>query len=283
MIEKLLFSPLQMPGEIFRMIIAIAGTAAISYYDIFNNRNVPDNILYAFLAIAFLTNLVFLDADILIYGCALTAILFALGFFLYRSGQIGGADLFAVCAITLLLPILPSSLAAPFNYPLIFPILLYSGAAFAVYSLFFFSKLIIKSKKAKPNYVYLILIIPYLLFAYVFSAAPFFSPAYFFLASLLLLSSIFFLVFRQAINEGIIGKVPISRVDNEDVLAKEKMEPLMKKLKIGPVLGEAEMEKLRTAKVKEVWIYATLPPFLPFLLIGLLLSLFFGDAILPVF
>ncbi len=269
-----------MPGEFFRIAIAILGTCAATYYDIFNNRNVPDNLLYAFLIIAFLTNLLFLDMDILIYACALTGVFFLLGFILYRSGQIGGADLFVICSITLLLPIHPSFLQTPFNYPLILSTLLYSGAAFAIFSLIFFTNLIRKTKKAKPNYLYLVLIIPYLIFTYIFISAPFFSPVYFFIASLLLLSSIFFLVFRDAINEAVIAKVPLSKITDEDVLVKEKMEPLMKKLKIGPVLGEDEMKKLKKAKVKEVWIYATLPPFLPFLLIGLILSIFLGNWIL---
>jgi hypothetical protein len=280
MIEKLLFSTLIMPGEFFRIAIAILGTGAATYYDIFNNRNVPDNILYAFLIIAFLTNLVFLDMDVLIYACALTAILFAFGFVLYRSGQIGGADLFVACSITLLLPIHPSFLGSPFNYPLIFSAFLYSGAAFAIYSLLFFTNLIRKAKKAKPNYAYLVLILPYLLFTYIFISAPFFSPVYFFIASLLLLSSIFFLVFKDAINEAVTAKVPLSKITDEDVLVKEKMAPLMKKLEIGPVLGAEEMKKLRKAKVREVWIYATLPPFLPFLLIGLILSIFLGNWLL---
>ena len=273
-----------MPGELVRIAIALLGTLATVYYDIFNNRNVPDNLLYAFIIVAFLTNLVFLDVDILIYGAGLTAILFAAGFVLYRMGQIGGADLFVICAITLLLPIHPSFLQTPFNYPLIFSTLLYSGVVFAVFSLFYFARMIAKSNKAKPNLTYLVLLLPYLFFAYIFMGAPFFSPVYFFIASILLLSSIFFLVFRDAINDAIIGKVKVSSLKgDEDVLAKEKSEALMKKLKIGPVLGKEEVAKLKKAKVKEVWIYASLPPFLPFLLLGLIAAILFGDWIFLVF
>jgi len=61
------------------------------------------------------------------------------------------------------------------------------------------------------------------------------------------------------------------------------MGPLMKKLKIGPVIEEKELKILKKAKVKEVWIYSQLPPFLPFVLVGLLASLFFGNLIFLVF
>ena len=139
-------------------------------------------------------------------------------------------------------------------------------------------------KKLKANYWYLILIIPYLIFAWIFLSAPFFSIVYFSIASLLLLSSIFFLVFREAINEGITEKVLVSKLPPDgDVLAKEKMAPLMKKLKIGPVIEEKELAILKKAKVKEVWIYSKLPPFLPFVLIGLLASLFFGNLLFLIF
>ncbi|MFP3949792.1 MAG: prepilin peptidase [Candidatus Micrarchaeia archaeon] len=284
MLEKLLFSTLVMPGELARIAIALLGTAAATYYDIFNNRNIPNNLLYAFLAIAFLTNLVFFDADILLYAATLTAILFAFGFILYRAGQLGGADLFVICSISLLLPIHPSFLSTPFNYPLIFSTLLYSGVAFAVFSIFFFGNLLIKSKKAKPNLIYLSLIIPYLLFSYIFLTAPFFSPAYFLIASVLMLSAISYLVYRDSINDAITQKVRVSTLKgDEDVLAKEKMSKLMKKLKIGPVIGQKELAALKKARVKEVWIYAELPPFLPFLLVGLLASILAGDWIFLVF
>ena len=284
MLEKLLFSTLVMPGELFRIAIALLGTSATVYYDVFNNRNVPDKLLYAFLAIAFLTNLIFFDADALLYGAGLTAILFAFGFALYKMGQIGGADLFVICAITLLLPIHPSFLSTPFNYPLIFSALLYSGVAFAAFSIFYFANLMLKSRNAKPNLLYLALLLPYALFAYMFISAPFFSPVYFFIASALLLSSIFFLVYRNSINEAMMQEVKVSALDgDEDVLARERMEPLMKKLKIGPVIGKNELAILKKAKVNEVWILANLPPFLPFLLLGLIASLFIGDWIFLVF
>ncbi|MBD3389772.1 hypothetical protein GF415_02335 [Candidatus Micrarchaeota archaeon] len=284
MLEKLLFSTLIMPGELLRIAIALLGTAAATYFDIFNSRNVPNNLLYAFLAAAVLTNLVFFNADIFLYAASLTAILFGFGFLLYRAGQLGGADLFVVCSITLLLPIHPSFLNTPFNYPLIFSTLLYSGVAFALYSVLYFGRLVASSGKPKANPVYLLLFIPYLFFAYIFINAPFFSPVYFFIASVLLLSTIFFLVYKKSINEAIIEKVKVSSLSGEeDVLAKEKMKKLMEAQDIGPVLGKNEVSKLRKAGVKEVWIYSRLPPFLPFLLVGLLGAIFLGDWIFLVF
>lgn len=284
MLEKLLFSSMVMPGETVRIAIALLGTALAVYFDIFNNRNVPNNLLYGFLAVAILANFVFFDADVLTYAAGLTAILFAFGFLLYRTGQLGGADLFVICSLTLLLPIHPSFLDTPFNYPLIFSTLLYSGVAFAIFSVFYFGRLVASSGKPRANPIYLLLVIPYLFFAYVFINAPFFSPVYFFIASVLLLSTIFFLVYRKSINNAMMEKVKVSSLKGEeDVLAKEKMKKLMEEQGVGPVLGKKEVSCLKKAGVKEVWIYSGLPPFLPFLLIGLLGAIFLGDWIFLVF
>ncbi|MEM4272377.1 MAG: hypothetical protein QXH30_02210, partial [Candidatus Bilamarchaeaceae archaeon] len=266
-----------------RIFLALAGTAAAVYFDLFNRRNIPNALLYAFLGAAIVVNVFFFDPLVFAYAAGLAAIVFLLGFFSYRRGHIGGADLFVICSLILLLPIHPYNLQTPFNYPLIFSALLYAGVVFSTFSIFYFGCKLLKSKDARPNLVYLLLFIPYFAFACIFLSAPFFSPAYFAIASVLLLSAIFFLVYRKAIIASTMEKVPLSKITDEDVLAKEKMGPLMQELKIGPVIGEKELAILKKAKVKEVWIYAHLPPFLPFLFIGLIASLLWGNWILLIF
>lgn len=283
MLEQLLFEPLAMPGETIRIALALIGTLAAVYFDVFNQRNVPNMLLYAFLGVAIFANIVFYDPLVFAYAAGLAAIIFLLGFLLYKMGQIGGADLFVICSIILLLPIHPSNLETLFNYPLIFSTLLYGGVAFSIFSIFYFGNKVRKSKDVKPNLFYLALLLPYAVFGYLFLTAPFFSPIYFAIASIFLLSAIFFLVYRDAIIASTMEEVPLSKITDEDVLAKEKMQPLMQKLKIGPVIGEKELAILKKAKVNKVWIYAHLPPFLPFLFIGLVASLLWGNWILLVF
>lgn len=284
MLEQLLFSPMQMPMEAGRIFLALLGMAVGTYYDLFNNKNVPEKFLYAFLAAAFLFNVVFFDYDVFVYAVVLAFILFALGFAMYRLGQLGGADVFVVASLALLLPIHPSYLQVPFNYPLIFSVLIYGGAAFALYSLFFFAKILSKKKtKSRPKYIYLALFLVYGLFAYMFFNAPFFSMAYFAIASILLLSSIIFLVYRDAIMEATMEQVFVKDLEPEDVLVKEKMDAHIKKMGIGNVLSQRDIEALRRSGTKHVWVYSNLPPFLPFLLAGLLLALFFGNQLFLVF
>ena len=284
MLEWLLFSPMQMPMETARIFLAVLGMAVASYYDLFNKRNVPEVLLYAFLALAFLFNVVFFDYDVFVYAVVLAFMLLVVGFALYRVGQIGGADVIMVAALVLLLPINPSYLEVPFNYPFIFSVLIFGGAAFAVYSIFFFARIIARKKtKAKPNYLYLSLLLVYALFVYLFINAPFFSMAYFAIASVLLLSSIIFLVYRNAIMEATMEQVFVKDLEPEDVVVQEKMDLHMKKMGMGNVLSQRDIDALRKSGTKSVWVYANLPPFLPFLLIGLIISLFLGNQLFLVF
>ena len=280
MLEELLFSPMAMPMETARIFLALLGMAVGTYYDLFNNKNVPEKFLYAFLAIAFLFNVAFFDYDVFVYAVVLAFIFFAIGFAMYRFGQIGGADVFIIVSLILLLPIHPSYLTVPYNWPFIFSVLIYGGAVFALYSIFFFAKTISEKKaKSKPRYAYLSLILLYALFAYLFFNAPFFSMAYFAIASILLLSSIIFLVYRDAIMEATMKQVFVKDLEPEDVLVKEKMDAHMRKMGMGNVLGQKDIEALKRSGTKHVWVYANLPPFLPFLFIGLILALVFGNQL----
>ena len=284
MLEQLLFSPMAMPMETARIFLALLGMAIGTYFDLFNNKNVPEKFLYAFLAVAFLFNIVFFDYDVFVYAVVLAFVLFALGFAMYRLGQIGGADVFVIAALALLLPINPSYLAVPFNYPLIFSVLIFGGAAFALYSIFFFAKILSSKKtKSKPKYIYISLFLVYGLFAYLFFNAPFFSMAYFAIASILLLSSIIFLVYRDAIMEATMDQVFVKDLEPEDVLVPERMDVHMKKMGLGNVLCQKDIDALKRSGTKHVWVYSNLPPFLPFLFIGLILALFFGNQLFLAF
>lgn len=281
---EVLLSPMQMPMETARIFLALLGMAIGTYYDLFNNKNVPEKFLYAFLAVAFLFNMVFFDYDVFVYAVVLAFILFAIGFAMYRLGQLGGADVFVVAALVLLLPINPSYLNVPYNWPFVFSVLIYGGAIFALYSLFFFAKTLAKKKtKSKPKYIYLSLFLLYGLVAYLFFNAPFFSIAYFAIASIMLLSSIIFLVYRDAIIESTMEQVFVKDLEPEDVLVKDRMDVHMKKMGIGNVLSQKNIEALKRSGTKHVWVYSNLPPFLPFLFIGLILSLFFGNLLFPSF
>ena len=73
--------------------------------------------------------------------------------------------------------------------------------------------------------------------------------------------------------------MPVGKLQCEDVLALEKMQPLAKKLSLSPVISEKAIAALRRAKAKAVPVYTRMPFFLPYLFFGLLFSVLFGDLL----
>ncbi|MBI5051533.1 prepilin peptidase, partial [Candidatus Micrarchaeota archaeon] len=136
MIERILFEQVTMPGEEYRIAAAIVGTAVTAYYDIFNNKTIPNKILYAFFTFSLLLNLVLFDTDVVFVGIMTAVVIGLFGFFLYRNGQIGGADVIVLASIALLLPIQPSFSKMPFNLPFVFPVLVFAGVIFSLYITF---------------------------------------------------------------------------------------------------------------------------------------------------
>ncbi|MBI5046931.1 hypothetical protein HZC07_04345 [Candidatus Micrarchaeota archaeon] len=176
--------------------------------------------------------------------------------------------------------LIPSFISMPFNLPFIFPTIIFSGVAFAVYVILYFSWKLLQHE-AKPNLLYTLLLIPYFLFAYVYVNSFLFSPVYFALISVLLLSSVFFMIFRDSLNQLLAEELPLSQVEPEDVLALEVMnKDLIARYKVQRLVTSSELTRLKKLKIQTVWVYTRLPPFIPFILLGMVASLLFAKSLL---
>ncbi|MBN1170318.1 hypothetical protein JXA56_04795 [Candidatus Micrarchaeota archaeon] len=280
MLEDIIFGSITMPGELIRVLVALIGTGAATYYDIYNNKNIPDNLLYAFLAIAFIINIIFYQETLFWFSIGLAVFFSAIGYLFYRVGQLGGADVFVLASIILLLPLHPSFVNMAFNIPFIFSVIVFSGVLFALYIMLYFGYKLYKTK-AKPNLIFALMLIPYLLFAYIYVNSFLFSPVYFLFITILLFSTIFFLMFKTALNTALSEPMPLSSVQAEDILALEIMnKDLVERYKLPRVVTKAELERLKKTKIAEVYVYTKLPPFVPFLLAGMIFSLLFASSLL---
>ena len=281
MLEDILFGTFAMPGENIRLLIAFVGMVVATYYDLFNNRNVPNGMLYAFLAIAFITNLVFYQPDLFWFSIGMALFFSAIGYVFYRVGQLGGADVFVIASIMLLLPIHPSFVGMPFNMPFIFSVFIFSGVLFALYVMVYFGWRLTKEPDVKPKLLYGLIFVPYLLFAWAYVNSFIFSPVYFAFISVLLFATIFFLMFKESLNALLAEELPLAQVQPEDVLAMEIMnKDLIERYKIPRVMTQAELDRLKMTKVTDLWVYTKLPPFLPFILVGMVLALLFAKSLI---
>lgn len=280
MLEDILFGQVAMPGEMVRVALAFVGTAIAAYFDLFNKKNIPDLLLYGFLAVAAIMNAFFYQESLFWFSLAMAAFISAIGYLFYRLGQLGAADIFVLASIMLLLPLHPSFAAMPFNLPFVFSVIIFSGVAFALYVLFYFGWKMLRAD-AKPNLLYALMLIPYALFAYVYMNSFLFSPVYFGFITILLFSVTFFMMFRESFNRLLAEELPVSQLQPEDVLALEVMnKDMIARYKIPRLVTRAEIDRLKKTKVTEVWVYTKLPPFIPFLLVGMVLSLFYARDLL---
>ncbi|MEK6981420.1 MAG: prepilin peptidase [Candidatus Micrarchaeota archaeon] len=283
LLDGILFSSTKLNGEEIRIFISFLGLLATTYYDLFNNKNVPNKLLYAFLGLAILTNILFFNQELVVF--ALVQTLFFGGFFylMYRQGQMGGADVFALVSLILLLPIHPSITNMTLNYPLVVSLLVFSGVLFALYAIIFLFSKVIKLKGTKPNLFAILYLIPYTAFAYFYLNSFLFSQLYFIIISVLVLASTFFLMYKKDITKALSEKIKLSKVEEEDVVV---LEPYTKeeleKYKLPRVISYTELDRLKKLGLNELYIYTKLPPFLPFLLVGLLLSMLFANNLIMI-
>ncbi len=280
MLEDIIFSQVTMPGELIRLALAFLGTGAAAYYDLFNKKNIPDQLLYAFLGLSFLLNLALFEERLFWFSMAVAVFLSAIGYLFYRVGQLGGADLFVLSSIMLLLPLHPSFVGLPFNLPFIFSVFIFSGILFALYVVFYFGWKLTQVE-AKPNLLYALILVPYGAFAWFFINSFLFSPVFFAFVTISIFASVFFLMFRDSLNRLLSEELPVSQLEPEDVLALEIMnKDMIERYKIPRLVTKDEIDRLKKTKVGEVMVYTKLPPFIPFILAGMILSLLFAGSLL---
>lgn len=279
-IENVVFGNIEMPGELIRLILAFAGVCVATYYDIFNKKNIPDVFLYGFLAVAFIVNAVLYQEDLFLFSLGVALFLSAIGYLFYRAGQLGGADIFVLASIMLLLPIHPTFLDMPFGMPFIFSVMIFGGVLFALYVMASFG-LKLRERETEPQFVYLLMIIPYAIIAYLFLEWNLILQFYFIILTVLFIAMIFFMIYRKDLTALLAEKMDVGQVEPEDVLALELMEKeIVKKYDLKRLATEKEIERMKEVGVGEVWVYTKLPPFLPFILAGMFLALFLSKALL---
>lgn len=291
-----LFSvPSSVPGLQFRLAIAVIFTAAMAYYDLFNRKWVPNSLAYGFAVFAIGLNFVFYDPALTWPALAIGAVVFAACYLLYRFGQLGGADAYAMASIAMAVPYLPSSFfpsSQPAPYPFILSVLAPTGIAFIIHMLLRFVPYVSgrlaagkisfgAGKLAGPA----ALAIAFLVFIYALSSLPFsLPPVYLTVLAFLAVALIFFSLFKSEIKDSMVEQVKVGALQEEDVLALEKMDAsLVKKLALQPLLSTKSIAQLRKSKLKSVPVYTGMPFFLPYLLLGLVFTILFGDMLLYFF
>ncbi len=278
--------------------IAVAFGIACSYYDLFNKRNIPENLLWAFLGIAAVASFAINGQAGFLQGALQAAVIAAIGYVSYKTGQMGLADVFVLCSIALLIPFV--SLTADWGYaafsfaiPAVLLVFFAAVVSFSyIMAFYYFAKVGIAKKKSAGKFMGIEKRI-----AFAAGLALIFSVGFLFLSSYLGIDAgkaalastfpcllFFFAFFMPDIKDSMIEFVPVSKLELEDVVAVEKLDTaLVQKFGIGRLIDEKNIAAIKKSRLKSVPVYTGMPPFLPFLLIGLLIVIFFNAQIAAMF
>jgi len=277
-----------------RFAICLVGCAAATYYDLFNRRNVPTYLTYGLVAVGALFTLASLDASVIIQSFGIAIAIFAVGYILYRAGQIGGADVLVFVSIALLLPEGPqpllTSVKSPFNYPFVLSVFLLSGVlgVFGIFLKYVPRTLYdaVKGKEIKLNTSQvlqsILLLVIYLIFLYyITSLVPLPETQLFIFVAIVVCTTILFSLKDHISDKYLIHMVSVKEIDEEDILAVEKMdEKSVKKYGLDRLLVPEQIEKLKKmGKGKKFPVYTDMPVFMPYVLIALVTALLFGDPL----
>jgi len=286
---ELISNQMIMNFQLIRIIIALAGTSVAAYFDIFNNRNIPDKLLYTFIIISIVVAIIDFNVELLTYTGIIAILATIIGYTLYRAGQLGLADVFVIVSLILLLPKQPTLFAMNpiISLPFILSIVASAGLLLVIYvTLKYVPKLVkdmsnkkIKFQTTKSVYSALMITFYFIMF-YLLSQFPTFPINYLLIIGVLVILSIFFTLFKDRINSYMVNEISLKKIEEGDIIAIENMdETLVKKYSISKVFTENMRESLKKSKISKFPVYTDLPMFLPFILAGLILSIVLGDLI----
>jgi Flp pilus assembly protein protease CpaA len=274
--------------EIIRIAAALIGTGAAAWQD-HKTSFIDDRIVYAMIGIGLVLDVLTFDQAFITNSVGIAAVVFAIGYLFYRTGQLGGGDVLLFAGIQLLLPYAPDATAALGLAPVQFSLMPFLVSVIAASSLYALAgtaakyALELRGHRLKPDLPYVIMGVA--AFAAVLNLASKTGGGLFTygLFSVMILPGIFLMAFkRQITDELIIRKIRIAQIEDEDILATEKMPArIIKKYGVGRVLTKKQVEKLRKIEKAEKMhlfpVYKNLPRFGPYILLALATCLIVGD------
>ena len=291
--------------ELIRIAVALLGTGAAAYQDA-KTSFIDDKLTLSMIGLGTLFNVLMFDWDFALYSIGITAIIFGIGYILYRTGQLGGGDVLLFCGLQALLPYYPAEgmaqlfstagLAAQQEIVFFEPILpffvsIYLACSFlgmAISGYIYAWKLYKKTgfRKLHPNYLMggatlaaALFIIYWLNF--VFEIAP--QKTAF--ISLLLAPAVFLVIFKKDVSEKVALRwIPRKEFEDEDIISAELLPAkIVEKYKIERVLTTEQrkiLEKVeREEGIHKFPVQKDLPRFGPYILAGLVLCLLVPDLL----
>lgn len=280
-----------MEFELARFAICVIGCGAATYYDLFNRRNVPTWLTYSLVGVGVLFTLATFDIAAIASTLEVALAVFVVGYLLYITGQIGGADVLLFVSIALLLPEAPHPFFGQqfeFGFPFVLSVFVVSGmlGVFGVFLKYVPATVYsyAKGERVVINRTTLLLsaatLLLYLLLLYNLALIAELTQLQLAVFTGVVVCATCIFALKEHISERyLIRMVGVDEIEEEDILAVERMDPaLVRKHNLRKLLTKSEIEKLRKMR-RKFPVYKEMPVFMPYVLITLLLSILFGDPL----
>ncbi len=279
--------------ELLRMGILLTVVVLYALFDLFNKREVPDAFVYAALAIGLLITFTYpkTTAEISLLVAVAVA---AIGYVIYRAGFWGAGDFFELTTISLILPIQPRPLLVSVDQlgmPFVVSFFISTGLAaiwiVPIYYLLVNREKTSKRTKTQPIYKILgvLLITIYLmllLFVYLLFGISWLRLL---IIAAIGIPSAIILAYEEEITDKMTRLVPAKELTEGDIIAVNLMQGseiryFASKYKNFGRLVTKEMAKELSHVDRKLPVYRHAAPFAVFVLIGVVVSLLFGNIIL---
>ncbi len=280
----------------FSLRIAVLLIIALAYalLDVFNKRNVPDAFAYAALAVGVVVTLTY-PVSVIYLSVLVAAAIGLFGYIVYRAGLMGAGDFFEFVTISLLLPVQPAAILSgipQLNFPFIFSVLIAAGYTAVIGMVVYY---LVKAAKSgaleryrverRKLYSGLAIAVAYLVLLFLLSWITGFRPAAAFVILLIAAASALTIFFEKAINKEMVSYVYPNRLSEGDMIATNLMKDdelaFFKKRSKGfsrlatkKLIGEIKGVK------RKMPVYTEGVPLALFALIGIVISLLFGNLLL---
>jgi hypothetical protein len=271
---------MEMPFEGLRIAVSLAILAACTYFDLFRDKNIPDKVLYASIAIAAIIALP-APQGLILMGFGQAALLALACYLSYRMGYLGGAEMFIIPAIALLLPVPPAISGVLLNFPFILFTLLFSGMLFALTNFMYFAYRLAKSEaKLKLNAEGTSMALLTLVFAAIYVNSPMGNPAILAVVTSLGLMSFLYYTYKPELEEIMSGEVEVEKAEEEVVNPKKLDERAKPIFKSSPLVTAGAIKELKKLGIRKIIVMKGMPPYMPFLLGGEIVAILYARLLL---
>ncbi|MDE1822894.1 MAG: hypothetical protein KGI00_05105 [Candidatus Micrarchaeota archaeon] len=280
--------------EMIRISILLAIAVIYALFDVFNKRDVPNIFVYATIVIGAAVALTY-DIRTIEFGALIAVGIGWFGYLMYKAGFLGAGDVFEFIFVSLVFPMQPVPLLSglgQMQLPFIFSVLIAAGYAATLFIPVYYL-LLGERKRVSADYGFnkhrvvkaAALLVAYLIMLAVLYEFASLSAVAVALVLLIAIPSSIMLLYEKEIYLGMVSFIyPRSMTDGDmiavnlmrqgDIAFFKKKDP-----EFGRLATNSIIKRIKNAK-RKIPVYRNSVPFALFMLIGIVISILFGNLVL---